>query len=163
MEDLDRWVCSCASLSRAPPLSLSLSLSTVCYWSVPLWQLLHYCSHLFCCIPLFAQSKRGESACVCMCERERITSSAAELHAVVPVCLWVGSAGAGSLDDNSLLFPQSPPPARADADPECIHSLTPAACTPRAAGREISKQLHWRGVKNSGVSLKLKKNQRKAK
>lgn len=68
---------------------------------------------------------------------ERITSSAAELRAVVPVCLLVDSAGAGSLVDNSLLFPQSLPPARADGDPAHLHLLTPAACTPRVARREI--------------------------
>lgn len=73
--------------------------------------------------------------CVRLCER--ITSSAAELHVVVPVCLLVGSAGDGSLVDNSLLSPQSLPPVRADADPANIHLLTPSACTPRVAEREI--------------------------
>jgi len=135
MEHLDRWACSCASLSRAPPLSLSLSLHClllVCAFvtAAPLLLsplLLH---------PSIHRTRGGERKRVCVCVRERITSSAAELRAVVPVCLLVGSAGAGSLVDNSLLSPQSLPPVRADGDLANIHLLTPSACTPRVAERE---------------------------
>lgn len=70
MEDLDRWVCSCASLSRAPPLSLSLSLHClllVCasVTAAPLLLsplLLH---------PSIHTTQEGERVRVCACVRGR--------------------------------------------------------------------------------------------
>ncbi len=105
MEDLDRWLCSCASLSRAPPLSLSL-LSTVCYWSVPLWQLLHYCSQPLLLHPsIHNKARGGESVCVLHVWEE---SSPLLLQSSMQLFLSVSELALqvpGSLDDNSPLFP----------------------------------------------------------